>query len=78
MVSRETYVYSVISCPFPFLLPTTPSLPPHLDSCIVSPSCSIDTLFSPSPVPADPKAHVGDGVHFHDFTFAPEAGVNFQ
>ena len=27
---------------------------------------------------ADPKAHVGDGVHFHDFTFAPEAGVNFQ
>lgn len=26
----------------------------------------------------DPKAHVGEGVHFHDFTFAPEAGKNFQ
>lgn len=30
------------------------------------------------PDEADPKAHVGDGVHFHDFTFAPEAGLNFQ
>ena len=29
-------------------------------------------------VAADPKAHVGDGVHFHDFTFAPEAGENFN
>lgn len=27
---------------------------------------------------ADPKAHVGDGVHFHDFTFAPEGGENFN
>lgn len=26
----------------------------------------------------DPKAHVGDGVHFHDFTFAPETGLNFD
>ena len=26
----------------------------------------------------DPKAHVGDGVHFHDFTFAPESGLNFN
>lgn len=26
----------------------------------------------------DPKAHVGDNVHFNDFTFAPEAGQNFQ
>ncbi len=29
-------------------------------------------------VVADPKAHVGDGVHFHDFTFAPESGANFN
>lgn len=32
-------------------------------------------ILSPSD---DPKAHVGEGVHFHDFTFAPEAGQNFQ
>lgn len=30
------------------------------------------------PDEADPKAHVGDGVHFHEFTYAPEAGMNFQ
>lgn len=63
----------------PFSFPSTNhSLPPHLNSCLVSPPCSMDTIFSPSSVPGDPKAHVGDGVHFHDFTFAPEAGVNFQ
>ncbi len=27
---------------------------------------------------ADPQAHIGDGVHFHDFTFAPESGANFE
>lgn len=30
------------------------------------------------PEEGDPKAHVGDGVHFHDFTFAPESGLNFN
>lgn len=30
------------------------------------------------PDESDPKAHVGDGVHFHDFTFVPEAGDNFK
>jgi RAC serine/threonine-protein kinase len=30
------------------------------------------------PDEGDPKAHVGDGVHFHDFTFVPEAGGNFK
>nr|QIA61837.1 RAC serine/threonine-protein kinase [Halichondria panicea] len=30
------------------------------------------------PDASDPQAHVGDGVHFHDFTFAPESGANFE
>lgn len=30
------------------------------------------------PDASDPQAHVGDGVHFVDFTFAPEGGANFE
>ena len=28
--------------------------------------------------PDDPKAGVGEGVHFQDFTFQPDDGENFK
>ena len=60
------------------------SLHTHACTCIIlitlyvlRPPCTL----TPAPGVAaagDPRAHVGDGVHFHDFTFAPEAGKNFE
>ena len=83
-VSKETY-HNDLPSPQPCYIagtvppPPSPSyIPSHLYGHVIVSTQHSDSPSLPFPSPADPKAHVGDGVHFHDFTFAPEAGVNFQ
>ena len=62
----------------PDLTPPDESMPLSSPSllCLIR-LCAV-VIFPLCHVAGDPKAHVGDGVHFHDFTFVPEAGGNFK